>query len=319
MRKKLLSITTLVLLLSTALFYACNNSTEKEQTTAMSSEDSLKAKIERGSYLANNVSMCLGCHSHRDKDKFAMPVVPGTEGGGQDHPYGKEVGIPGEVTPPNITPYALKDWTDDEIVKAITQGVNKKGDTLFPLMPYHNFSRMTKDDIYSIVAYIRTLKPIENTTPPRKLEIPPAMFGPLPENTLDQNKMPDPSDKVKYGEYMITAAVCGDCHTPMGPQGPDFSKAYSGGFVFAAGPMKVAVGNITPDRATGIGTWTEEAFIQKFKTNAAQTEVGQNPGLNNTIMPWSHYAKMKDDDLKAIYAYLRTIPPVTNKVEKWPK
>jgi hypothetical protein len=261
----------------------------------------------------------MGCHSKRDITKFALPMVAGFEGGGHVVPFGKAEGVPGEVTPPNITPFALKDWTDDEIVRAVVEGINKKGDTLFPAMPYHNFSRLAKDDIYSIVAYIRTLKPVETVMPARKLEIPPSMFGPLPENTLATNKKPDPSDKVKYGEYMITAAVCGECHTPMTPQGPDFSKAYSGGFVFDAGFMKVAVGNITPDSATGIGTWTEDAFVQKFKTNAAQTEKGEDPGKFNTIMPWSMYAGMKDEDLKAIYAYLRTVPPISNKVEKWPK
>jgi cytochrome c553 len=318
MQKKLSAIILIALLISFSVFYSCNNST-KETTAETSSEDSLKAKVERGSYLANHVAMCMGCHSERDITKFALPLVAGKEGGGHVMPFGKAEGVPGEVTPPNITPFALKDWTDAEIVRAVTQGINKKGDTLFPLMPYHSFSRLVKDDIDAIVAYIRTLKPVESVMPARKLEITPSMFGPLPENTLATNKKPDPSDKVKYGEYLITAAICGECHTPMGPQGPDFSKAYSGGFLFDIGIFKVTVGNITPDSATGIGTWTEEAFVQKFKTNAAQTAKGENPGKFNTIMPWSMYAGMKEEDLKAIYAYLRTVPPITNKVEKWPK
>jgi len=149
--------------------------------------------------------------------------------------------------------------------------------------------------------------------------IPPSMFGHLPQNTLYQNVIPDPSDKVKYGEYMITFASCGECHTPRSPEGaPDFSKAYSGGFTFNTPFFKVTVSNITPDSTTGIGTWTEEAFVQKFKTNSSDAMVNTNPGRQNTIMPWAAYGKMKEEDLRVIYAYLRMVPPVKNKVEKWP-
>jgi hypothetical protein len=190
-----------------------------------------------------------------------MPVVPGTEGGGSAFPFGEAVGVPGEVTSPNITPFALKDWTDEEIVRAITRGINKKGDTLFPIMPYHSYSKMAKSDINAIVAYLRTLKPIERTTPPRNLKIPASMFGPLPSGDLEHNNIPDTSDQLKYGAYMTTIAACAECHTPMGPQGPDFSKIYAGGFVFNTPMFKVAVSNITPDSATGIGVWTEEMFV----------------------------------------------------------
>ena len=299
-----------------ANFSACNNN--KSDAKADNKEDSVKNVIARGEYLANYGAACLDCHSKRDITKFSMPVVPGTEGGG-GITFGKAEGIPGEVTPPNITPFALKDWTDDEIAMAMTKGINKKGDTLFPIMPYHNYSRMVKEDVYAIIAYLRTLKPIDSTVPPRKLMIPASMFGPLPQNDFTQNTKPDPSDKIKYGEYVTTMASCGDCHTPMGPQGPDFSKKFAGGFVFDLGFLKVGVANITPDSATGIGTLTEAAFLQKFKANSALERVNANPGRENSIMPWSMYGKMKEDDLKAIYAFLRTVQPISNKVEKYPK
>jgi mono/diheme cytochrome c family protein len=214
----------------------------------------------------------------------------------------------------------LKDWTDDEIARAITKGINRNGDTLFPLMPYHSFSRLTRDDIYSVIAYLRTLPSLDSVKPKRQLAIPPSMFGPLPANDIAQNVKPDPSDKVNYGRYMITAAACGECHTPRTPQGaPIFERAYSGGFVFRTPFFNVAVANITPDSATGIGTWTEDAFVQKFRTNASEEVVNRNPGRMNTIMPWEQYGKMKDEDLRAIYAFLRTVPPINNKVEKWPQ
>ncbi len=303
--------------MATAIVYFSSCKGKNSEAPA-ANEDSVKL-VERGHYLAHYVTMCLDCHSARDTSKFSMPVVPGTEGSGAPFPFGKAEGVPGEVTPPNITPYALKDWTDDEIIRAITRGINKKGDTLFPLMPYHHYSKMAKSDILSIVAYIRTLKPVENTTPPRKLEIPISMLGPLPDGNLENNSIPDPSDKIKYGEYMINASACSECHTPMGPQGPDMSKAYSGGFTFTLPMFTVTVANITPDSATGIGAWTEEMFLSKFKNNSSDEVVNKYPGKLNTIMPWSQYGKMKEDDLKAIYAYLRTVKPISNKVEKYPQ
>lgn len=302
-----------------AVMYISSCKGKKSEPQAGNNEDSLKQVVERGNYLANKVAVCIDCHSKRDITKFSMPVIPGTEGGGAAFPFGKAEGVPGEITPPNITPFALKDWTDDEIIKALTRGINKKGDTLFPMMPYHNYSRMAKSDVYAIVAYLRTLKSIDSTTPPRKLEIPISMFGPLPDGNLDQNSIPDKTDKVKYGQYLVTIASCGDCHTPMGPQGPDFSKMFAGGTMFDNPFFKVAVSNITPDSATGIGTWTEEAFVNKFKSNASDEVVNSNPGRNNSFMPWYMYGKMNEEDLKAIYAFLRTVKPVTNKVEKFPK
>ena len=317
MKKVLALAVMLTAIISAANFSACNNS--KNEPRADNKEDSLKKIVERGSYIANHVAVCMDCHSIRDTGHYSMPVVEGTEGGGAAFPFGKAEAVPGEVTPPNITPYALKDWTDAEVIKAITSGVNKKGDTLFPIMPYNNYSRMAKEDIEAVVAYLRSLKPIEKTVAPGHFDIPASMFGPLPTGSPEQNKIPDASDKVKYGEYITTMASCSDCHTPMGQQGPDFSKRFAGGFLFDLGFLKVTVSNITPDSATGIGSWTEEMFVNKFKSNASAEMVNKHPGRQNTIMPWYVYGQMKEDDLKAIYAFLRTMKPIKNKVEKYPK
>jgi hypothetical protein len=318
MKKFFASLILAMAVLMSIYFSACNNNKPDTPATA-NAEDSLKNVVARGEYLATRVAICLDCHSHRDITKFSMPVVPGTEGGGSAVPFGEGEGVPGEVFAPNITPFALKDWTDDEIATAMTKGINKKGDTLFPLMPYHSYSRIAREDLYSIIAYLRTLKPIDSTVPPRKLLIPPSQFGPLPQNDITQNVKPDSSDKVKYGEYLITMASCGDCHTPRTPQGPDFSKAYAGGSVFSTPFFKVATANITPDSTTGIGTWSEDAFVGKFKENSSDETINQDPGRKNSIMPWAMYGKMEESDLRAIYAYLRTVPPVKNKVEKYPK
>lgn len=318
MRKLIVFAAISVFVIAAAFILSCNNNKDAQ---ASNTEDSLKAVVAHGKYLANHVAVCIDCHSKREFTKFSMPPVPGTEGIGASFPFGEADGIPGEIWAPNITSSHFTDWTDDEMAKAIAHGVNKKGDTLFPIMPYYNFSKMAKEDLYAIVAYLRTLPASDSTVPPRKVDIPMSALGPLPEFAPEKNVKPDPSDKAKYGEYLATMASCGFCHTPMkeGSMELDFEKAFAGGFVFNTPMFKVAVANITPDSATGIGTWTEEAFIAKFRNNSSDEMMSKDPGRQNSVMPWAMYGKMTDDDLKAIYAYLRTLRPVSNKVEKYPE
>lgn len=320
MRKLLLFSFAVLFILSAILFPGCNNADkEKETSTATSNEDSLKKVVERGSYLAHHVAICMDCHSKREFTKFSLPPAPGTEGFGASFPFGEAEGIPGEIWAPNITPKRLSGWTDDEIARAVAHGVNKTGDTLFPIMPYINYSKMAKDDLYAIIAYLRTLPSSDSTVPARKLAIPMSALPPLPEFAIEKNVRPDPSDKLKYGQYLVTMASCGFCHTPQNKDGsPDFSKAFSGGFVFKTPMFQVTVANITPDSTTGIGSWTEDAFLAKFRSNSSDEMVNKNPGKQQSVMPWAMYGKMKEEDLRAIYAYLRTIPPVKNKVVKWP-
>jgi hypothetical protein len=134
------------------------------------------------------------------------------------------------------------------------------------------------------------------------------------------NKRPDTTDLLKYGEYLTSIAHCTDCHTPFTPEGPpDMSKYLAGGFVFELPTFTVTVPNITPDSATGIGSWTEAMFLAKFRTNSTPEILKTEPGKFNTIMPWSFYGTMKEHHLKSIYAYLKTIKPISNKIEKWPQ
>lgn len=90
-------------------------------------------RIERRKYLANHVVVCMDCHSQRDWNRFSGPLQQETFGGGGER-FGKEMGFPGTLYSKNITPYALHNWTDGELFRAITCGVNKNGYALFPLM-----------------------------------------------------------------------------------------------------------------------------------------------------------------------------------------
>lgn len=307
-----------------AAFYltSCNG---KQSTPQVSTEDSLQKIITRGKYLAVHVAACVHCHSQRDFTKYSGPIIQGTEGGGgQAFTHDMLDAIPGILYSKNITPdpeTGIGNWTDDEILQAITKGINKNGDTLFPIMPYANYNRMAKQDLLSIIAYIKTLKPIKNKVPDRQLMIPISIAYPAPalQGSVDANVSPPESDKVKYGEYLITVASCSDCHTAFVKGQPDFSRLYGGGNVFHINSFTVTSSNITPDSTTGIGAWTEEMFINKFASYRDPKNYMYDPAKQNTVMPVSDFAGMKDEDLKAIYAYLRTVKPVSNKLEKYPK
>ncbi|MEO7924317.1 MAG: c-type cytochrome [Chitinophagaceae bacterium] len=310
-----------VILLAAWLTACKDKKTETKETGKTA--DSVSKVLARGEYLATSVASCMDCHSKRDFSKYSGPVVPGTEGGG-GLVFNEKFGLPGTLYGKNITPdteTGIGSWTDDELLRAMTQGISKNGDTLFPLMPYANFNRMAKEDLMSIIAYIRTLKPIKNKVPDRQLMMPIAMAYPAKflQPSVDANVRPPESDVANYGHYLITMADCGTCHSPLTPTGPDMSRMYAGGYTFDLGSNKVNSGNITPDSATGIGTWTEERFMNKFTLYREEKSYDYDPGKQNTIMPLSLYAHMKDEDLKAIYAYLRTVKPISNKVEKFPK
>jgi len=320
MKKVFIFLVATLSILSIIVYPGCNNAGDEKEKGITSNDDSLNKVVERGKYLATHVAICIDCHSKRDFTKFSFPPAPGTEGIGASFPFGEAEGIPGEIWAPNITPKSLANWTDDEIAMAVAHGVNKTGDTLFPIMPYYNYSRMAKDDLYAIIAYLRTLPSSDSTVPARKLLISMSALPPLPPFTPEKNIRPNASDKVKYGQYLTTIASCGDCHTPMNKDGsPDFSKAFSGGFVFNLPMLKVTVANITPDSLTGIGSWTENAFVARFRQNSSDEYLNMDHGKQNTLMPWAMYGKMEEADLRAIYSYLRTVAPVKNKVEKWPK
>ena len=323
MRKIIAPAAILFAVVAAIYFTACSN--KKSEPKATSSEDSVKKVVERGEYLTLHVTLCMDCHSKRDFSKFSGPIVPGTEGmGGEVIDQKLFDPMPGTVYAKNITPdpeTGIGTWTDDELLRAMTQGINKNGDTLFPIMPYANYNRMAKEDLLSIIAYIRTLKPIKNAIPARHLMIPISMAypGPALQKTIDANVRPPESDQAKYGEYLTTMADCGTCHTPFVKGQPDFSRAYAGGNTFQPGNFKVVSPNITPDSATGLGTWNEERFMNKFLPYREEKGYNYDPGKQNTFMPLTGYAGMTDNDLKAMFTYLRTIRPVNNKVEKYPK
>lgn len=287
-----------------------------EEITIESTPD----RIARGAYLANHVTVCVDCHSTRDFSQFSGPPVPGTLGAGGDR-FDHGMGLPGVFFAKNITPHGISDYTDGELFRLITTGVTNDGRSMFPLMPYSSYGKMDAEDIYDIIAYIRSLPAVTSEVPDSEADFPVNLImRTMPQNAAMTTK-PSPTDQVAYGAYLVNASGCMECHTQVSPQGvvmPDVAFAGGRSFPFPDGSM-VTSANLTQCPDTGIGTWDEQAFLTRFQmySDSGYVNPKVNPGEFNTIMPWTMYAGMKEDDLKAIYAYLKTVKPIKNHVVKF--
>ena len=132
--------------------------------------------------------------------------------------------------------------------------------------------------------------------------------------------LPKPTDP-EYGAYLINAAACRECHTKM-EKGKAVGEPFAGGFEFQFPNGAVArSANITPDTLTGIGAWDRATFIRKFRqftdSSYVPAAVDWRTGDIQTVMPWTMYGGMSEQDLGAIYDHLRTLAPVRNKVQYW--
>lgn len=274
-------------------------------------------RVQRGEYLANSVWLCMDCHSERDYSLFSGPPKPGTLGAGGDL-FDKRFGFPGKFYALNLTPSGIGDWTDGEILRAMTEGVTNDGRALFPVMPYLILGKADTADLYAVIAYLRTLKPVDRTYPPAELDFPMNIIVNLIPKKADFQPAPDTANKLEYGKSL--AVVCKECHTiadkgqiieAMQFQGGRPFPMPTGGTVYSA--------NLTPDHATGIGNWSEEQFIRRFKQYSDSGFVLQSvmPNTFNTIMPWKMFSGMKESDLSAIYAYLQSLKPVDNSIVKF--
>jgi len=276
-------------------------------------------RVARGEYLANHVAVCIDCHSRRDWSRFSGPPTEGTFGMGGDC-FDQKFGFPGVYFAKNITPSGISRYTDGELFRVITTGVNKEGEAMFPVMPFHYYGQMDEEDIKSIIAYIRTLKPIENVVPKSTSDFPMNFILNTIPHKGQPTKRPENSDVLNYGKYLTNAASCIDCHTKFDKGSLVQGTEYGGGreFPFPDGAV-VRSGNISSDKETGIGNWKKETFIALFHAHAdsATLHTTLKPGDFNSIMPWTMYGKMNDEDLGAIFAYLQSVPAVTNRVEKF--
>ncbi|MDJ0926039.1 MAG: cytochrome C [Gammaproteobacteria bacterium] len=270
------------------------------------------ARVTRGEYLANAVFGCMYCHSERDWELFGAPPKPGTLGKGGEV-FDQRVGISGVLISPNITPTGIGDWTDGEVYRAVVNGLHPDGYAYFPIMPFDVYLHLETEDVYSIIAYLRTLDPLPGEYRGRRLT-------PLMEFIANSRVLPadpwdvDHSDPVSRGEYITIIAGCRFCHTPANERmQPYENMRFGGGLGMIANGRKVYSANISADPETGIGSWSVDDFVARFRAYEnvviPVSEIGYQ-----TQHAWTEYAKLTDTDLADIYAYIMAQPPVRNEV-----
>ena len=259
-------------------------------------------EIARGAYLAN-VADCVGCHT--DSAHSGQPYVGG-----------RALATPfGTFYSPNITPdpeTGIGRWTEAQFLRALREGVRPDGSNYFPVFPYPSFTKITDDDARAIKAYLFAQPPVRQSNRAHDVAFPfswrflqngwkllffnPGPFRPVPERSESHNR----------GAYLVTAlAHCGECHTPrnwFGATEPDRFLAGN-----PNGPDGKTVPNITPDRKTGIGNWSEDDIIGVLAD-------GHTPDFDKVGGAMAEVVKstsrLTDADPQAIALYLRSLPAI---------
>ena len=265
-------------------------------------------RLAHGKYLVQGVLGCFDCHSQVNGD-WIPGVAPAFSSLGSGRVLVNEKGF--VIAAPNITPdveTGAGAWTDDQFARAIREGIGHDGRALFPIMPYQYYRSLSDEDLASVVVYLRSLDPVHNALPKPQIPFPVSrLIKSAPEPVLNRVSN-DESDPISRGRYLAQVGNCINCHTPE-----DQMHRPMRGMEFAGGkqidpqfPARSA--NITPD-ASGISYYDEALFIRTMRTG----HVGARP--LNPPMPWWVFRNMSDEDLKALFAYLRTVKPVHNRVD----
>jgi len=267
-------------------------------------------RLARGEYLTEDLLDCFACHSERDCTKHDAPLVAGSKGGGSA-PFAL-LDLPGNVYPPNISPdkeTGAGNWTDDQLARAIREGIGHDGQVLFPFMPYEKFRTLSDEDLASVIVYLRSIPPVHRVIPKTELIFPVKyLIRSAPEPRTQPVPEPDLSTPVNRGRYLVGVSGCRDCHTPQKNGRPIRELDLAGGFLLRGPWGAVASANITPD-ASGIPYYDEEQFLDTIHTGYVKAR------KLSQIMPWWQYRNVTDEDLKAMFAYLRTVPPIKHRVD----
>jgi hypothetical protein len=265
------------------------------------------ARKERGRYLVEGLTACFWCHSEHDA-QTRLPLA-GKLGAGFNDPDFPRPMLTALVFP-NITPdpeTGAGGWTDDMLARAIREGVGHDGRPLIPIMPWKSFRNLSDEDLASIVVYLRSIPPVANPLPKMKIRFPFSLLAKgIPEPLTTPVPQPDLSSPVKRGEYMTKIGECFACH-----EGEDRNGRllpFGGGHVFDEDPSRpIAAANLTSD-PSGIAYYEEATFIRALRT-------GRVGARELKVMPWRRFGKVSDEDLGAMFAYLRTVPPVKHRVD----
>lgn len=269
-------------------------------------------RIARGRYIVEAEAHCMHCHSERDWRTHGAPEIPGLSGAGWDVPFA-ENHMPGRVFAPNLTPdveTGIGAIADDAIARAIREGVSSDGRPLF-MMPWQNFRRFSDEDVTSIIAYLRSIPPVAKKRETTQIDLPVRwILKTLPEPLREAAPPLGTPNPIERGRYLAEVGQCETCHTPVDERHqPLAGMAYAGGQEFVMHGVTYRSSNITP-HMSGISYYDEALFIRAMRTG--------NVGGRRLapIMPWSSIRELSDDDLKALWAYLRTVKPVAHEVPR---
>jgi len=264
--------------------------------------------VENGRYLVYGPAHCAYCHTTKDlwPALDAGEYVPLSGGNYWDFEIGRITSA--NLTPDEIT--GIGSYSDAELKRALRANVSKKGRALFPLMDFH---MMSDQDMHDIIAYLRSQPPVVNEVPDNSFNLLGKFvmsfgMGPVDWGVHAPKYRPSELDVIEYGAYLANnVTACMACHTMRDlKDGSYIGERFAGGFPMPSSVpgMVYVTPNITPDPDTGIMSgWTEDAFIERFLAGRVYPD---------SPMPWAAYARMKEEDLRAIYAYLMTLNPVRN-------
>jgi mono/diheme cytochrome c family protein len=272
--------------------------------------------VRRGQYLYERSLLCWGCHGSQGSRSSSEPQAGRREfdmtriGPGFGYVYGSN------LTPDLAT--GLGTWSDGEVVRAIREGLSRDGRLIFPVMAYQFYHGLSDDDALALVAYLRSLQPVRNQVPARRLSFVAKALVAISfikaESPITRPvAAPPAAPTIEYGKYLSwRASGCAECHTPrdLKTAHVDVNRPLAGGlFPFPEEGFIATGANLTPDVGTGIGGWTEEQFVTAMRTGARPDGTVMLP-----FMPWPSYASWSRDDLHAVWLYLRSLKPISHYV-----
>lgn len=267
-------------------------------------------KVAKGQKLVS--MLCANCHMNRETRSLSGRWMT-------DAP--KEFG---KIYVPNITQdpeYGIGNWTDGEIIYLLRTGIKKNGVYAPPYMA--KLPHMADEDIESIIAFLRSDSPMVKPAAVEDYPSEPSFltkflctveFKPF-DMPAKKIAMPDTTDQVKLGRYLVYNLECYTCHsadfTKVNMMEPEKSAGFMGGGnkPLDASGNPVLTSNISPDKETGIGSWTKERFVKAVKYGLMENE----PALREPMMP---YTQLTDYEAEAIFAYIQTIEPLKNEVKR---
>lgn len=256
--------------------------------------------LERGAYLVKGIGGCGNCHTPRGGPMKGVELAGGNSFGGDKGPFKSYAS---NITPDRET--GIGAWTDAQIVRAIRQGQRPDGSVIGPPMAIDFYKFMSDRDVNAIVAYLRAVKPVKHKVRKSVYRIP-LRAGKAVGHIADISR----AKKVAYGEYQVRIGHCMECHSPLVKGHPDLKNRLGAGGRNFKGPWgEVISANITQDKKTGIGSWTD-AEIKRAITKGVR-----NDGTRmRPPMCYRCYDIMTGADLDAVVSYLRTVKPVRNDV-----